>query len=125
MSGTVDGTEELVTQIAVAMLYIDKVKPGSLCQLSCPDKVFYQTGNVLVSHHRRVAGHPKSLVKNGMMVENSGFGASPIKRTINSSRMSQLQPDQQVVTITEILFMGSHQQFSQFANLVHSLFGYH
>ena len=30
------------------MLYINEIKPGSLGQFCCPDKVLYQTGNFLI-----------------------------------------------------------------------------
>ena len=52
----IDGREKLVSQIAVAMLDVDKREAGSLGQLRGADEIVGKSGDIAVAEHRSIVG---------------------------------------------------------------------
>ena len=68
------GTEKLVSQIAVAMLEIDKVKTNFIHQMRRPDVIVYELIDFLIRKNNRIiiGVDAKFPVQNGVMIKNPG-----------------------------------------------------
>ena len=66
-------TQQFMTEIAVTVLDIHKVKSRLLCPYPRLNKILSHPANLVIAHCRGIRGNIEPWVKNGMMVNNLGL----------------------------------------------------
>src|SRR5438105_6022750 len=96
-----DGAQELVTEVAVTVLDIDKVEPNVGGALAAGDKIIHQPGNLGVGHARIIGRNAKSRVEHRMVIEDGRLDLHLLVGPRKPPRVGQLKADQKVVRRAE------------------------
>src|SRR5215467_4729515 len=89
-------TEELVTEIAMAMLDVDELKSNIPCPNSRAMKILNNVPDFRIAEHWVVRREFKLSIENGMVVKNLRFGFVVVIGAAVTAGMGQLQADDQV-----------------------------
>src|SRR6516162_8462169 len=92
--------QKFVTQIAVAMLDVDKIESQTLGEFRCPMKIRNDRFYLGVRQKWVIAGESEPLIQNRMMIQNARFGFCVTIRAAVPPRMRQLQPNDQPILRT-------------------------
>src|SRR5262249_4388691 len=110
--------QELMTEVSVAMLDIDKIESDLASHFSGVMKCFYDPADLCVLQNRIVLWNLEPRVENRMMVENAGLRASQSVGMAEASRVGQLQADDQSVYGTRCLSVFLDKLFAQHGETV-------
>ena len=113
LAGAVDGAQELVAQVAVAMLDVDEVEAGPLGEPGGPHEVGDDPLDLAVAHDGVVAGGVVALVEQRVMVQGARLGAAHVVGVRDAPRVGELDADVEVVDRVEMGGVRSHQQVAQ------------
>ena len=68
--GAFHGAQKLVSHVAMAVLDIDKIETGLLCQCCRADVVLHQPRYIIVGHHRIIGWDAELFIQQRMVVED-------------------------------------------------------
>ena len=91
----IHGAQELMPQIAMAVLDVHEGEAGALSQSRGSREVIYQPGDIAVAHQGVVGRNAELAVEPGVVVEDCGLKLCPI-RPGKPAGMGELQANQQV-----------------------------
>jgi hypothetical protein len=116
-TGPIDTAEQLVTQVAVTMLDVDESKTRFLRQRCRIHEVINQLLQVIVGQDRRVIRDPKPWIEGGVPLHRARLTPTLLVGTCVPARVSELQPNQQIIGGTEFRNVCIDQLDSQRLNL--------
>src|SRR2546426_11786113 len=96
-----DGAQELVAEVTVTVLDVDKVEPNIVSPLAAGDKIIHQPGNLGVDHAGIIRRNAKSRVEHRMVIEDGGLDLRLLVGPRKPPRVGQLKADQEVVRRAE------------------------
>src|SRR5450756_3185928 len=69
-AGPLERAKELVAQVAVAMLDINKGEAGPLCAPRCRDEIVDQALDIVVAHHRIIGRKAELAIEHRVMIQD-------------------------------------------------------
>jgi hypothetical protein len=112
-SGACMRTEKLMTEISMAVFYVDEIKPQLPSSAGGAMKVPNDSGDLLVSEYRRIRRHPKSGIEYGVVIENLWLRPIMDVGTTEAARMGELQSDNGFIIPSSCLPIGLKQRNAQ------------
>ena len=86
-----------MTEIAVTVFDIHKVEAGFLRQFRCVDVISNELFDFIVAHHGIIIGQAEFAIEKWMGIKNLRFHLLFVGRTAETTRVSQLQADEQII----------------------------
>ena len=76
LAGTIEGAQQLVTEVPVAMFEIDELKPGAPGALARPHEVLHQPIQLRVRHARIPIVEAEAPIQHGMVIDDARLGSA-------------------------------------------------
>ena len=116
--------QQLVPQVAVAVLHVHEIEPGARGVRRGLDEIVHHSIEFPVGEDGFVGCNPQSRIEHGMPVRDPWGGASRGRPRI-PPRVRQLQPDHEVVGLSVPLPVSGHEPEAQGLEVADRLLGNH